>query len=136
MAEGMFNALCKKYGLNMQSQSAGTGVPLGSRASQNSIAALEQWGIDITGHYATPIYHTDIEDFFKICVMEQHHKNTLVNMGIAQDKIVVLNESAGGISDPYGCDLKRYIQCRNEILRAIKEEFFANKKIKLGNMIL
>ena len=50
--------------------------------------------------------------------MTQGHAQTLMSIGVPQNKIYILG---GGIPDPYGSDLVTYRRCRKAIEDAIDE---------------
>ncbi len=87
----------------------------GSPYSEKSAAVLEDLGIILSGS-SRQIERADLEcdRFF---VMTDSHKAALLSVGIANDKITVLN-----VSDPYGGDIERYKICRNEIMLALGRE--------------
>ena len=50
--------------------------------------------------------------------MSSSHAGVLKSAGIEEDKIKVL-----GVNDPYGCDLKTYEECRDQIIKGIDRIF-------------
>ena len=114
MAEGYL-----KY-LNLENVSvkscglAATGAPV----SENSVKAMADIGIDISGHISAQITAKDIEWSDKIVCMSESHKQFLLSA--AQDKLEVLGK---GISDPFGGDIEIYRFCRDEIIDAINKMF-------------
>lgn len=88
-----------------------------SKASDNSVTAMKNVGIDISGHISMQITNADILWADKIFCMSSSHKQILEQ--VAENKTFVLGD---GISDPYGFDLSVYENCRDEIFRAIDKE--------------
>lgn len=121
MAEGIFNSLCKERDLPLSCESAGLATCTGLPVSENSVKALEQMGIDISNLYATSIGDVRAEDFDLFAVMTSEHRDILRYYGVPLEKIYILNGEKGGISDPYGGTLQRYIQCAQEIAVAVED---------------
>lgn len=98
----------------------------GSPVSENSVKAMADIGIDISGLVSEQLNTTDLIWADKIVCLSLSHK-TVLKMYVSEEKITLL---AGGISDPYGGDLEIYSKCRNEIVNAIDkliEEGFFNE---------
>ena len=89
----------------------------GSPASNNSIVAMQELGIDISNHVSTQLTSHDINADVFICLSDSHI-TALRLIGIPENKMILLG---GGISDPYGGDVTLYRYCRNEIITAIDE---------------
>ncbi len=120
MAEGIFNHICKRESLPFVSQSAGVCTSTGIPAAQNSVTALAQIGIDISSFTSTVITDLDTDEFFLVAVMTPEHKEILRYFNVPSEKIYILSEDKGGISDPYGGSEARYRICRDEIEEAVK----------------
>lgn len=98
----------------------------GSPVSENSVKAMADIGIDISGLVSEQLNTTDLIWADKIVCLSLSHK-TVLKMYVSEEKITVL---AGGISDPFGGDLEIYTKCRDEIVNAIDsllEEGFFNE---------
>ena len=98
----------------------------GSPVSENSVKAMAEIGIDISGLVSEQLNTTDLIWADKILCLSLSHK-TVLKMYANEEKITVL---AGGISDPFGGDLEIYKKCRDEIVSAINsllEEGFFNE---------
>ena len=87
----------------------------GSAVSVNSADAMAEIGIDIKKHSSAPLTKEDINWADRIICLSPNHYNILYSIGIGSKKLSVLGE---GISDPFGCDLSVYRQCRDEIIEA------------------
>lgn len=110
MAEGYLKSLNLK-GVTV----ASAGLQAGGYVSENSVAAMQDMGIDISHHIPRQIDRAMCSSFDKIICMTATHKALLELMGVAGDISVL----GFGISDPYGADIDAYISCRNEIVNEI-----------------
>ena len=88
----------------------------GSPAATNSVNAMLEKGIDITGHVSRQMTYEDAEKADVIVCMSASHADILEALGIDKLKIFVL-----GINDPYGGDMDTYRACRDEIFGTIDE---------------
>ena len=121
MAQGIFEAVCKEKKLPFECKSAGLATATGLPVSENSAVVLKEQGIDISDFKATSVADLNFEDFDLIVVMTREHKDVLEFCGVSAEKIYILAESKGGISDPYGGSVGRYRICRDEIAQGIDE---------------
>lgn len=103
-----------------------TGLPV----SANAVAAMAQLGIDISDKKSRRIKPLDLTDSDIIAVMSPEHMDILSQAGVPTSKMVLLG---GGISDPYGCDVDTYIECRNQIKDAVQRLFERIKSKSIGN---
>ncbi len=106
MAEGYLNSksvYCESRGLAAD----------GSPVCENAKTAMLEIGIDITHHISKQLTADDVKNFDKIICLSKNHFQYLSSLGIQCE---VLGE---GISDPFGCDLEIYRQCRDEIIKEI-----------------
>ena len=87
----------------------------GSAVSENAVAAMAQKGIDIGNQVSEQLCMSDLIWADKIYCMSPSHK-TAVAMYTNPQNVFVLGNS---IPDPYGGDLSKYENCRDEILKAI-----------------
>ena len=110
MAEGYLKAMgfyCESRGLAAD----------GSKVSENSAKAMQEIGIDISGHISKQLTKADTENFDTIICMSKSHSAYLQSLGINCE---VLGD---GISDPFGYDLDTYRNCRDEIIKALYNRF-------------
>ncbi len=112
MAEGYLRSLSLP---DIEVKSAGLSVGFLSGANENSVAAMEEIGIDISNHLSTPLTREMAEAQDKIICMTATHKAILEAAGVKSDISVL----GSGISDPFGADIDTYIACRNEIVYEI-----------------
>ena len=118
MAEGIFRLLLEKHGLEgFVCESAGTSGLTGAKAEPYAVTAAAEYGADITGHRARKYDPSMAEgtDLF-VCMSARH----VVALGddVPDSKIRLLG---GGITDPYGADLKTYRVCAAHITEALVE---------------
>lgn len=88
----------------------------GSPVSENSVAAMRELGIDISGHVSKQLTFKDIDESCIFICMSSSHADVLEGSGFDKMKLHVL-----GICDPYGQDLEAYKKCRDEIIEGINE---------------
>lgn len=86
-----------------------------SAVSANAASVMREIGTDISSHISSPLKASDLNADMFIC-MTPSHKTALESLGVPEDKITVLG---GGISDPFGGDIRVYRTCRDEICDAI-----------------
>lgn len=99
---------------NLVVQSRGLAA-FGDGASENSIKAMQELGIDISGHISVQFSEADADADFIICLAESHF-SVLEASGVPHERLLLLGN---GISDPYGADISVYRYCRDEIISAI-----------------
>lgn len=105
----------------------------GDYANTNSIAVMNEMGIDISNHISNRIAIEDIQQADAIICMTESHKQMLLLAGATHDKLYILGN---GIPDPFGCDIDTYRKCRDNIFQSIdaliREEFFTRAKITVA----
>ncbi len=101
-----------------------------SPVSANSVLAMKEIGIDISGHISSTLESQDIKSADRIICLAKNHFDYLLGMGVSPKKLSVLGD---GISDPYGMDIEEYRRCRDEIISAVdglfENSFFGNFRI-------
>ncbi len=124
MCEGIFNSLPYK---GYYASSAGIFAQNGDKASQNSVLALSEMGINIENHRARQLTPEIIEGAKLIITLTKGHKDAILSLGNnLQNKVITLGEAAGenrDISDPFGGDISIYRACRDEILDLVKKAY-------------
>ncbi len=121
MAEALFNSMARAEGVNAVSKSAG--ICAGGTASKNSVAVMNEVGIDIEGRAAVQLESKLVEWADLILTMSASHKMTIDNVFAAEDKTKTLAEYSGvggDVADPYGADTEVYRSCREQIHEMIK----------------
>lgn len=127
MAKAIFTKKAEEYGISGAFSSAALGFCSDSGVSQNAVKVCNEIDIDISNHHPRIIREYDLPITTIFVVMTQDHAQTLMSIGVPQEKIYVLG---GGIPDPYGSDLVTYRRCRKAIEEAIDE--FCRLLIKKG----
>lgn len=120
MAQGLCNKIAKNLNLDIEAYSAGVATISGLPVSENAKAVCREYGVDISNNRTKYVDDIDLSSFDKIYVMSKSHKDALVYRGVDENKISILAEDKGGISDPYGGDLEVYRKCRDELYHAIE----------------
>lgn len=127
MAEVIFNHEAKNMKINQEyvAWSAGLYAVNNEMASQNSIKAMSTLGLDISQHRAQRINVDMIEKSHLILTMGVSHKSELNRLFPKfSDKIFTIYEfiqddKLSDIEDPYGMPLEKYLECANEIKKAV-----------------
>ena len=127
MAERLFAQEVSKANLpkKIVSYSAGLSAMDGDKASQNSIDACNEMGLDITDHKSTGLTRTSLEEASVVFCMTESHR-ALINMyfDLPPGYPIFLmrefvEEGSKELPDPYGQDIEVYRQCRDRMLEAI-----------------
>ena len=117
MAEGIFKNLLKDTD-NINVASRGIAACEGEFASENSIKATSELGVDISKHRAHMLTLDDIKKSDYIFTMTQSHATAIKNsLPQYSDKVFSIKEFAecDDISDPYGGDIDLYRKCSFQI---------------------
>ena len=99
-------------GVNVESRGISAGE---SPVSENSVKAMAEIGIDISGLYSERLTTGDLIKADKIFCMSPSHK-TILDMYTNPEKVTVLGD---GIADPFGGDIEIYKKCRDQIISAV-----------------
>jgi protein-tyrosine-phosphatase len=127
MAEHLFARAIEQSEIsqNIVSTSAGLSAMDGDKASQNSIDACEELGVDITDHRSSGLNRTTLQEASVVFCMTESHR-ALINMYFELPQgypIYLMRELIEGESkelpDPYGQDIDVYRQCRDRMLESI-----------------
>jgi len=104
--------------------SAGVMAANGCCASQGAVQALAQIGLDASAHEAKMLTPELVSECDIILTMTTSHKETVYDrFPNSQGKVHLLSTYAGSfgdIPDPFGQDLRVYIECRNCISECIQ----------------
>ena len=117
MAMFLFNKIAKERNLNIVADSAGLAA-YGDPINPNSVKCLAKIGINNINYTSKSLNYYMVDEADLIVVMENVHKNALLNAGVDSNKILVL---ADGVSDPYGGDEEVYLNCLEKISKGIEE---------------
>lgn len=125
MAEALFRYRAGDMG--WEALSAGTFALLGSPASENSVAAMKELGIDISTHRSQPLTAELARCVDLIITMTADHCAQIVGAFPDVEERVFLINAFGtsrvpaDVSDPFGGSLREYILIRDEIDRALSD---------------
>lgn len=101
--------------------SAGTATMPGMSASDGSLEAGAEIGLDLSNHRSQPIDPSLWQRAMKIyCLGDSHRQALLAEAPECADKIELLRPDGLDIADPYGGDLKAYQRARDEMHAAVK----------------
>lgn len=118
MAQHLMQRALGQLGVAASVQSAGLAAD-GSPISQGALQALQQRGIDASGHLSQQVTPEMCAAADVIFTMSQGHKQALVQFfGVPQHKIQVLGS---GIPDPFGGDAALYEAACEAIDRAVQQ---------------
>ncbi len=120
MAAAVMDKIAVENDLDIFIESAGLFAEDGAPASENAVAALKKYNIDLSAHRSQPVTEDLLRQCDLILTMTEGHKKLLEAM--APGKTFTLKEYAGAdgdISDPYGGDLEEYEEAAQEIYDAL-----------------
>ncbi len=125
MAEGYFCHLLEKEGISdIQISSAGTYAGNGGPPSSNSLRAMKEYGIDISGHKSMRLTRKLIEEVDLIIAMTASHRMYVGQLdSSALEKTRLLGEySKAGhdVADPFGGALDVYSFCLSTMKPALE----------------
>jgi RpiB/LacA/LacB family sugar-phosphate isomerase len=107
--------------------SAGLGAMRGSPASAEAVAALDEWGIDLTPHRSQPLTQELVDGADIVVVMtDAHRAEVLRRFSQAADKVDLLTSfgtagEADDVPDPIGLSVDAYRKIRDDIESAITD---------------
>lgn len=127
MAEGLLKKLLVDKNIpGVEVRSAGTMTGGGSPATEFSILACREAGIDLSSHRSTPISHRLISWADIILCMENYHVATVLNLlpsGSPRTHLIGefgLPEDSLEIPDPVGLSLAHYRHCRDRLCECLE----------------
>lgn len=101
--------------------SAGTATAPGMGASEGSVEAGAEVGLDLSDHLSEPVDPQICARALRIyCLSDSHRRALIAQAPEAEDRIELLRPDGGDIADPYGGDLEVYQQARDEISAAVQ----------------
>lgn len=101
--------------------SAGTATMPGMGASDGSLEAGAEAGLDLGAHLSQPVDPSLWTRAMKIyCLGESHRRALLAEAPEVGDKVELLRPDGLDIADPYGGDLMVYRRARDEIAAAVQ----------------
>lgn len=126
MAEAMLRDIAGKRKVDIEASSAGIFAQDGFPVAGNSIAAMDEMGIDISHYRTKKLGKEDVMEADVILTMGNSHKSHIEeNYEFAVGKVFTLLEYVYGfkddIADPFGGNLDLYLQTRDEIYMAVRQ---------------
>ncbi|HBH3010035.1 TPA: low molecular weight protein arginine phosphatase [Clostridioides difficile] len=129
MAEAILRKAIKESGRRIEEysiSSAGISTANGMSASENSIEALKEIGIDLSNHKSKVITKKLIDESDIILTMTKSHKEILVQaVPKCKEKVYTFkgfaNKNEEDISDPFGGNLDIYRNTMREIMYSVNE---------------
>lgn len=107
---------------NVEVYSSGVYAMKNDISTDEAIEVMEEYGVDLKKHRATPVQNSNINDMDLILCMTTSHKQSLNHMyPNLKDKIYTLKEYVGDnekgieIKDPWGYGMTVYRFCAAEI---------------------
>lgn len=101
--------------------SAGTATTTGMGASDGSLEAGGEAGLDLSDHLSQPISRPLYDRALRIyCLSESHRRALLAEAPGAADKVALLRPDGADVADPYGAPLDVYREARDQIAAAVQ----------------
>ena len=127
MAEKLFEEAIEKSGTKKKIQvfSAGISAMDGDRASENSVIACEEVGLDLSDHQSPSLTRATIENSSAIFCMTETHRALLHMYFEVPEKSPIflmrefIEEGSKELPDPFGQDLEAYRACRDNMKEAL-----------------
>jgi protein-tyrosine phosphatase len=127
MAEKLFQEAISKshFGKKIQVFSAGISAMDGDQASENSIDACKEVGLDLRDHRSSALTRATIENASAIFCMTESHR-ALLNMYFeVPDRTSIflmrefITDGSKELPDPFGQDIEVYRACRDRMKEAL-----------------
>lgn len=118
IAEGLFNSLAERMGIDAKAESRGLSAFEGAPATKNAVMSASLHGVDISLHRSRNVTLRDLEEADMIIGMTQGHVNALNSMFPRfKDKIYLIPND--DIPDPFGGNLNIYEDTTARIRNAV-----------------
>jgi protein-tyrosine-phosphatase len=134
MAEGILRLIFKADPF-IKVSSAGTHAVAGNPATDFAILASQEKGVDLTAHSASPLDSALISSSDIILCMEPSHAEWVLSIDSSiYERVYNLadfylrDKRLKSIPDPYGCSLREYRECFDEINTCIHNFLLSGKK--------
>ena len=121
MAQVLADDIFDRGGLGLKAYSCGVFALKGSPASVYAVEVMEDFGLELAGHGATPVQQEAVEDAAVIITMTHGHKSHILQLFPQfAHKTHTLTEicgddGEGDITDPFGANKGFYRQCAEQI---------------------
>jgi len=125
MAEYLTREIARQKDIEIEVKSAGTWAVYGEPATEETIAVLQELGIDAKLHRSQPLDWDLLDWADLVLTMEEWHKRQiLAKANEANGKVFTLTEfvgEEGDVPDPYGTSRHAYRQVRDQICRLVEK---------------
>jgi protein-tyrosine-phosphatase len=125
MAEYLAREIARQKGIEVEVKSAGTWAVYSEPATEETIAVLQELGIDPKMHRSQPLDWDLLDWADLVLTMEEWHKRQiLAKAPEANGKVFTLTEfvgEEGEVPDPYGTARHAYRQVRDQIRRLVEK---------------
>lgn len=125
MAEYLMREMARQQGIEIEVKSAGIWAVHGEPPTEETIAVLQELGIDAKSHRSKPLDWDLLDWADLILTMEEWQKRQiLAKLPEKSGKVFTLPEFVGEdgeISDPYGNARHTYRQVRDQIRKLVEE---------------
>tara|TARA_Y100001947_G_scaffold116159_1_gene100308 strand:- start:454 stop:957 length:504 start_codon:yes stop_codon:yes gene_type:complete len=127
MAEKLFEEAWGKAGSEkkIRAFSAGISAMDGDQASENSVIACEEEGLDLSDHRSAALTRATIENASAIfCMTESHRALLHMYFEVPENSPIFLmrefvEEGSRELPDPFGQDIEVYRTCREDMKSAL-----------------
>jgi len=114
MAMRIAEKVFREAGLDIEADSAGTGVYAAESAAENAVITAKANGLDLSGHISKQVTEELLNSADIILTMSHSHKGYVLGIN-ERASVYTIPEYADGedlsIGDPYGGDLDTYGRC-------------------------
>ncbi|MBI4564491.1 MAG: threonylcarbamoyl-AMP synthase [Planctomycetes bacterium] len=102
--------------------SAGTLALEGGRATEHTLHALRELGLDASDHRSRPLSIRLVQDADRVYVMTRQHRETVLEwLPECAEHVRLLDPSGADIEDPIGQDLARYRECARRLVPYVEQ---------------
>ena len=127
MAEKLFEEALEKSETKKKVKvfSAGISAMDGDQASENSLKACEEVGLDLTDHRSAALTRATLENASAIfCMTESHRSLLTMYFEVPESTSIFLmreftEEGSKELPDPFGQDMDVYRECRNRMQESL-----------------
>jgi protein-tyrosine-phosphatase len=122
MAETIFSALAAEKpgsGAKPRAISAGISADAGGPATSEAIAAMDEYGFNLSNHRAKRLNERQTMDSDIILAMTRAHRHEIIKRFPASAARVFTISENCDIIDPYGCGIDEYRVCADKLFRII-----------------
>ncbi|MCA8943748.1 MAG: Sua5/YciO/YrdC/YwlC family protein [Planctomycetes bacterium] len=101
-------------------RSAGVGAGAGAPASEHSVAAAAEIGLDLRAHRSQPVTPDLLDRADAVLCLSDSHASTILSfMPELSDRVALLDPTGEAIPDPFGANLDEYRRTRDRIRECV-----------------